>query len=194
MKFAFELEHHTRPMPGEQANGDAVWTGTWLGCPAFAVLDASGHGPEAQHAAQVACAVLDQWDGRPDMQDLAERLHKELRGTRGCALVIALLHDDNLLGFGVGNVQLRALDRSIPAVLTPGVLGSRLRRKVHVFSIPLRSGDRLIATTDGIRGRCDPVTHRGLSPADLCDSLMQDFARPADDATVLVADIVSAHE
>lgn len=190
----FSIAHRSRPMPGEQANGDAVWTGTWIHRPVFAVIDASGHGPEAEVAAKAACAVLDQWHGRPDMQELAERMHEQLRRTRGCAVLIALLHDDHLLGFGVGNVQLRALDRPISALLTPGVLGSRLRRKVHVFSIPLRTGDRLIVTTDGIRGRRDPIAHRGLSPADLCDSLMRDFARPADDATVLVADVLPDHE
>ena len=87
-------------------------------------------------------------------------------------------------------MELRALDRTISALLTPGILGIRLRRRIHVFEIPLRAGDRLMVCSDGIRGRLDRDSHQGLSPADLCDSLIRDHSRPHDDATVLVADVL----
>ena len=45
-----ELAHRSRPCVGETLNGDAVWTGQWIHRPAFAVFDASGHGPEAHDA------------------------------------------------------------------------------------------------------------------------------------------------
>lgn len=185
-----ELAHRTRPKPGETANGDAVWCGSWIDRPVFAVFDGSGHGPFAAEASAQACATLEQWHGTPDMPAVAARLHERLRRSRGCAGLVAMVHDGNLLGFGVGNVELRALGRPVSALLTPGVLGTRLRRQIHVFSFPLQLGDRLITTTDGIRGRPDPERHAGLSPGDLCDSLMQEFAREIDDATVLVADVV----
>ena len=65
-----------------------------------------------------------------------------------------------------------------------------LQCRVHVFEIPLRVGDRLIAFSDGVRARIDSEYHEGLSPADLCDSLLRDHSRPHDDATVLVADVL----
>lgn len=185
-----ELAHRNRPCVGETVSGDAVWVGQWIHRPAFAVFDASGHGPEAHQAAATACGVLDRWDGTPDMPALAARLHQELHGTRGSAVLVALLDDQVLRGFGVGNVELRALDRTISALLTPGILGVRLRRKIHVFEIPLRVGDRLMVCSDGVRGRLEPDYHQGLSPADLCDSLIRDHSRPHDDATVLVADVL----
>ena len=178
------------------ANGDAVWLGEWIRRPVFAVFDASGHGAEAAQAASMACGVLDRWDGTPDLSGLAARLHQELRGSRGTAGLVALLdHPEGgpptLRGFGVGNVELRALDRTISALLTPGILGVRLRRRIHVFEIPLQVGDRLMAFSDGIRGRFfDREYHEGLSPAALCDSLLRDHSRPHDDATVLVADVL----
>lgn len=192
------LAHRSRPCVGETCNGDAVWVGEWIHRPVFAVFDASGHGPEAQATAALACGVLDRWDGTPDFHALAARLHKELQGTRGTAALVALLDGVQggaqdgvvLRGFGVGNVELRALDRTISALLTPGILGIRMRRKIHVFDIPLRVGDRLMACSDGVRGRIDRELHGGLSPADLCDSLIRDHSRPHDDATVLVADIL----
>ncbi|MCA9704441.1 MAG: SpoIIE family protein phosphatase [Myxococcales bacterium] len=185
-----ELAHRSRPCVGETLNGDAVWTGQWIHRPAFAVFDASGHGPEAHDAAQIACGALDRWDGTLDMPALAARLHLELRGSRGAAALIAVLDEHMLRGFGVGNVELRALNRTISALLTPGILGVRMRRRVHVFEIPLRVGDRLITCSDGVRGRIDSEYHEGLSPADLCDSLLRDHSRPHDDATVLVADVL----
>jgi phosphoserine phosphatase RsbX len=186
-----ELAHRSRPCIGETLNGDAVWVGQWINRQVFAVFDASGHGPEAHEAAASACRVLDRWDGTPDLLALAARLHEDLHGSRGSAGLVALLDQRGVLrGFGVGNVELRALDRTISALLTPGILGVRLRRKVHVFEIPLRPGDRLMACSDGVRGRIDSDYHQGLSPADLCDSLLRDHSRPHDDATVLVADVL----
>lgn len=186
----FQLAHRSRPCEGEEFNGDAVWIGEWIHRPVFAVFDASGHGPEAHEAAQIACGALDRWDGTLDMPALANRLHAELRGSRGSAALIAVLDQQVLRGFGVGNVELRALNRTISALLTPGVLGVRLRRRIHVFEIPLRVGDRLMTCSDGVRGRITREYHEGLSPADLCDSLLRDHSRPHDDATVLVADVL----
>jgi hypothetical protein len=185
-----DVAHRSRPCVGETFNGDAVWIGQWIHRPAFAVFDASGHGPDAHAAAAAACAVLDRWDGTPDLPALAARLHQDLHGTRGSAALVALLDGQVLRGFGVGNVELRALDRTVSALLTPGILGVRLRRRIHVFEIPLRVGDRLMVCSDGVRGRIDREYHAGLSPADLCDSLIRDHSRPHDDATVLVADVL----
>lgn len=186
----FELAHRSRPCSGETLNGDAVWVGEWIHRPVFAVFDASGHGPDAHEAACLACEALDRWDGTLNMPALAARLHTELKGSRGSAALVAVLDEQVLRGFGVGNVELRALNRTISALLTPGVLGVRLRRRVHVFEIPLRVGDRLMTCSDGVRGRIDREYHEGLSPADLCDSLLRDHSRPHDDATVLVADVL----
>ena len=186
----FDLAHSSRPCVGETFNGDAVWVGEWIHRPVFAVFDASGHGPEAHEASKQACEALARWNGTMDMRALAAQLHDELKGSRGSAGVIGVLDDQMLRGFGIGNVELRALNRTITALLTPGVLGVRLRRRVHVFEIPLRVGDRLIAFSDGVKGRIDSDYHEGLSPADLCDSLLRDHSRPHDDATVLVADVL----
>lgn len=195
------IAHRNRPCQGETVSGDAVWVGEWIHRPVFAVFDASGHGPEAHATACAACSVLERWDGTLDMPALANRLHTDLHGTRGTAALVAVLdhvqkgdrdgpREAVLRGFGVGNVELRALDRTISALLTPGILGIRLRRRIHVFEIPLRAGDRLMVCSDGIRGRIDRDSHQGLSPADLCDSLIRDHSRPHDDATVLVADVL----
>jgi hypothetical protein len=192
------VAHRNRPCVGETVSGDAVWLGEWIHRPVMAVFDASGHGPEAHATARAACGVLERWDGTLDMPALAARLHADLHGTRGTAALVTVLdHVDKggvreavLRGFGVGNVELRALDRTISALLTPGILGIRLRRRIHVFEIPLRAGDRLMVCSDGIRGRLDRDAHQGLSPADLCDSLIRDHSRPHDDATVLVADVL----
>lgn len=189
-----DLAHRSRPYPGETLNGDAVWVGTWIHRPVLAVFDGTGHGPEAHEASSAACRVLQEWDGVLDLPAVVDRLHRDLRGSRGCAGLVAVLDDRVLRGFGVGNVELRGLDRTLSALLTPGVLGVRLRRRVHVFEIPLRVGDRLLVVSDGVRGRIEREYHQGLSPADLCVSLLRDHSRPRDDATALVADVHDDHE
>ncbi len=185
----FDLAHQTRPRIGEEWNGDSVWVGEWIHRPVFAVFDGTGHGKEAHDASALACDILVRWDGTLDLRALASRLHEELRGSRGTAGLIAALDGDVLRGFGVGNVEMRAIGRTIPALLTPGILGVRLRRRVHVFEISLNVGDRLLVCSDGIHSRFDADQHEGLSPAGLCDSLIREHSRSHDDATVLVADV-----
>ena len=172
----------------------AVWVGQWIHRPVMAVFDGTGHGGEAHEASNAAVEVLQQWDGTLDLRAVVERLHRDLKGSRGCAGLVAVLDESMLRGFGVGNVELRGLDRTLSALLTPGILGVRLRRRVHVFEIPLRAGDRFLIASDGVRGRIEREYHEGLSPADLCDSLLRDHARPSDDATALVADVHDDHE
>jgi negative regulator of sigma-B (phosphoserine phosphatase) len=178
------------PKDGEAENGDLVIVRSENGKTMLAVLDALGHG---RHAAQVADAAAKYLGSAPVSRGVAhlmDGLHAHLRATRGAAGLICLLSGGKLEACGVGNVEMRCEHARVPIVLTPGIIGGRLRSP-RVFSGELRSTDRVVIFTDGVSSRFSLKDVRNLSPADACREILVRGRRTHDDATVLVADIGS---
>lgn len=186
--MSLTLAHESRPCSGERANGDTVVVrenGSWA---LIAVIDALGHGPRAE---EVAVAAADTLLGLPEStgaQDAVEKLHRDLKATRGAAAMVCVLVDDLLEGCGVGNVLLRVQGARIPVILTPGVLGRRLHR-TRAFFGKTPPGSRLVLASDGISQRFRFTDQRTKNPAELCRHLMTTYGKHHDDATVLVADV-----
>jgi phosphoserine phosphatase RsbX len=180
--------HLTFPREGETENGDAVLVRRTASGGLVAVIDALGHGAPA---AEVAIAAVEHLTGAPldiGVQRLADGLHARLRNTRGAAVMLCLFDGASMEGCGVGNVELRALTGRVPAVLTPGVVGSSMNR-LKVFHADLAPGDRFLFFSDGISGRIDSASLRGLTAAEVCREIMEKHRRHHDDSTVLVADL-----
>lgn len=182
------IAHCTRPVPGELHNGDVAWVRedgdtTWL-----AVIDGTGHGPEAARAAELAVSYLGAQPRSTSIDGLVHGLHEHLRGTRGCAATVCCFERGLLRGAGVGNVEMRVLGTPVATLLTPGMLGHRVHR-LRTFEASLRPGDRLLLWSDGISARAIHALPRGLAPEQAAGALMESGARPTDDATVLVADV-----
>ena len=158
----------------------------------LAVIDGLGHGERARKAASVVEAYLHANYRKPLEQQPAE-LHKSLRATRGAVVGIARLdEDEGKIDFvGLGNISARLWlpdERSwVRPVSMSGTLGVSYRPP-RIFSYPWKKGSMLIMHSDGITERWDLSTEeRSQHPTDIARTLMKEYWRRNDDATVMVA-------
>jgi len=182
------IAHITQPMLGERVNGDAVVVRDEGAVLLLAVIDGLGHGPVAAQAAQVAIEALASQSLHETVLSIAKNLHDRLRGTRGVAATLCLVRGSSIEVCAVGNVQLSSSNATIPLVLSPGVLGSRVA-KFHICQGTLRAGARLALFSDGISTRVALDEVRNLAPQEACRHVFERFRKKEDDATILIADI-----
>lgn len=182
-----QIAYITRPCPRETENGDAIVVRGEGDAVLFGVIDALGHGPNAAVAAKIATEVLEETSPEDDVQQVLERMHEALSGSRGVAALVCKLRGGSLEGCSVGNVDMRVHGSVIPVVLSPGVLGVRVLR-YRVFRGELNDGSRVIAHSDGISPKFASRDLSSLSPEQACRHLLDTYGRAHDDASVLVAD------
>lgn len=187
-----DLEHASLPKGGEDANGDGVVVRRDADRTLFGVIDSLGHGPSAAKVTAVAIETLDRVPLAGGIRSIMEELHRALHGTRGAAATLCLWGPDGVEGCGVGNVEIRAVRGRIDALLTPGVLGQRMREP-RIFRASLSAGDRLVIFSDGISNRVSTDDVASLSLAETCHTIMRKYRRVQDDATVMAAELVHRH-
>ena len=182
----------TRPFPGEEHCGDshlvAETTTGWL----LAVADGLGHGAEAAVASRSLMEVVRRHIGEPPDR-LIRLCHEALKNTRGsAATVVSIDRKRCLLSWaGVGNVEgvIRHADPALPReyiTMRGGIIGARIPGLQTSF-LQLQDGDILVLATDGID--CRFVQAMGLPhpPDKLAGYILERYAKPHDDALVLVA-------
>ncbi|HMF55858.1 MAG TPA: ATP-binding protein [Pyrinomonadaceae bacterium] len=181
----------TRPHPSEELNGDAYFIRRRGARYLVAVIDGLGHGGGAKEAADAALGVLDDWMGEP-LEEVFHFTHNALRATRGAVMGAAIIDEDagRFHYAGVGNVEARVFNVPEPLTALPvnGTLGARMG-KVKVWTHTWTRGATLVMASDGLSAAWDMDSYPGLlsrSPQMLAGILMRDYARNADDATVLV--------
>jgi serine phosphatase RsbU (regulator of sigma subunit) len=187
-----EIASAGRPHPNETVNGDACSVGWRDEHCRIAVVDGLGHGPAAAEAAQRALATL---GARPDLP-LVEAVgdcHEALHSTRGAALTIVDIDcaSMRLSHVGVGNVEARVWSPVREQRLSParGIVGNVLPR-LQSAELDLPEDWILVIYTDGISGRFTLDVMLGEQLAALPDitaSLLADWSRATDDATVVIA-------
>jgi hypothetical protein len=132
--------------------------------------------------------------GRPELPlDQALRAcHAALRGTRGAALSLARVnpHMAELSFVGVGNVEARMWQAGHVRHLMAqrGIIGGNLPR-ILLTSIPLERDWLLLLHTDGVSNRLEvdwPTASGSRDPQGLAATILAQWAKPTDDATVLV--------
>jgi phosphoserine phosphatase RsbX len=181
-----------RPITGEERSGDDALVLSRDDGALVAAVDGVGHGPEAAHAADIAIAAVR--DGcSDDVVELAQRCHESLRPTRGAALGLAAFRSAGTMTWlAVGNVTGRLLRGGrvasggewLPSL--SGLPGDELPA-LRPATVPLRRGDVLIVTTDGIDpAYADEAVATGTCD-EIADGVLRDHARVADDALVVVA-------
>lgn len=183
----------TRPLPGQTENGDShlvlKTAGGWL----LAVADGLGHGPEAAAASAIFLQVLRQHVDQPPV-NLITLSHQALLGSRGIACTIMAIDSSrSLLGWlGVGNVEGVVCHQGAAApptryvTLRGGVVGYRLPDLKTSF-VPLFDGDILALATDGITGDFVNMIAAIQPPKLLAGRILDSYAKPIDDALVLIA-------
>lgn len=183
------IAHITLPKVGERVNGDAILT-----CNGpddrllLAVIDGLGHGPIAAEAANAAVTMLKSARLDQPVLTLMQGVHHALKGTRGAAATLCLLHGNKLETCAVGNVQLSSVNASIPLVLSAGVLGMRVP-KFRVCEALLKKGARIALYSDGISSRFRAEETLLLSPEAACKQTIERYRKNEDDATILIADL-----
>jgi phosphoserine phosphatase RsbX len=185
----------SRPRPGQQACGDQAIVraadGRWV----LAAIDGLGHGPEAEHSALLAAAVVtDNPEASP--AELLTLGHARLGGSRGAAATVAVINaaTGTLDWLGVGNVDgvvVRADGAIRPGVhgvfLAAGVLGVQMPTLPSPRPVQLQHGDCILLATDGVRTDLAEAARSGLRPPVLAQAVLDRYAEPTDDALVVVA-------
>ena len=180
-------------MSGDQCVVEVTETETLL-----AVIDGLGHGPEAAVAAERAVDVLRENPAEP-VEVLLVLCHAALAHTRGAAITVASISATNgsMSWLGVGNVE-AVLVRAVPrcnapgtsprewAMLLGGIVGHQLPT-LRPRIVDLQPGDMLLMATDGIARSFAEDASAVVGPARLADRILENLARPNDDALVLAA-------
>ena len=184
-----------RPYPGEAISGDdAVFLQSDSGFLA-AVADGLGHGPEARQASNRAMDTLRQ-KHETDLGQIVAALNEELAGTRGCAICIMRLNENDRMiqcaSIGDVRAHLYKLRDAYFFTATPLILGAGPlhKPKIRLEKATVEPGAVLIMFTDGLKsrtnlkGQLDVLRQPAIS---IAQHLLENDSRPDDDALVLAA-------
>jgi anti-sigma regulatory factor (Ser/Thr protein kinase) len=180
----------TLPHPGETVCGDAWRVNAQGDVVSLTLADGLGHGEDAHRAAALATAVVVKPLDMPD--EVVQRAHTALRGTRGAALAVARIDLSRaVLAFaGVGNISgvLIEGDSARQMVSHAGIVGHNMRR-VQVFEQAFSPVALLVMHSDGLATHWRIDQHPGLRdqhPAIIAAVLCRAHTRGRDDVTVVV--------
>ena len=185
-----------RPRPGEHVSGDqSIAVGIDGRAALFGVLDGLGHGPAAANAAKAAAEALENARGER-VEVLVQHCHRVLEGTRGAAMTLARVDVEagQLYWTGVGNVTANLVAKAVSGIhvrssarLAAGIVGYRIPEISPAQMVPVRTGDLLIITSDGIAE--DHLDHIDFAaPATIiAEHILRKHAKESDDAIVLAA-------
>lgn len=190
---ALELGYRRAPMRGEVECGDA-WAharcGRWE---RLCLVDGLGHGPLAAVAAAAAVAAFHAAPDSATPGDIIGLCHAAMSATRGAVMAVAAidLEAGRFCFAGVGNITgvIHSREASHHLLSVDGIVGHNVR-KVLMVERGWSPGDTLVLATDGLSGRWNMQAYPGLLKRHallVASVLFRDFARPTDDATVLVA-------
>ena len=184
----------TRPVAGEERNGDRALVRVLEDSALVAAVDGLGHGTGAADAAAPAVEILHRFAHEP-LETLLGRCHEALRQTRGAAISAARFsaEDDTMTWLGVGNVEGRLVHPSASGtgpsdslIAFGGTAGHRLP-SLRTKTLPVHRGDTLVFTTDGIdSGFADSLRTAGTTD-EIAASILREYAKDSDDALVVVA-------
>ncbi len=185
-----------RPLPGEHLSGDQpIAVGIDDGAALFGVIDGLGHGPDAATAALRAVDALNRARGER-VEVLVQLCHRVLEGTRGAAMTLARADfgAGTLTWTGVGNVTADLVAKAAAGIhvrssarLTAGIVGYRIPEIRPAQVVPIRAGDLVVITTDGIDENHLQHIDFAASAAVIAEEILGKHAKETDDAMVLTA-------
>ena len=184
-----DIASFARPCLGERVSGDTVVIEQRDDILFLAIVDALGHGPQANAVANRAERFLrNGWSS--DILNTLNRLHSELNGTIGAAAGLCVVDSvkRNIRYIGIGNTVLRTFgSRATRLVSADGIIGSRFRTPA-MQSAPLKESGIMLLYTDGVSDRFDeeqyPQIHYHSASA-IAHKVVTSFGKPYDDATCL---------
>ena len=183
----------TRSRTGETRSGDQHLVERRGGLVLAAAIDGLGHGDEAANAAGRAVSVLaDASDWR--LQDLFQRCHVALVGTRGVVMSCAVLdlQRGSMTWAGIGNVEGvvmgPATDAKQTLTVRSGVIGYQVPT-LGVATVPLGAGSLLVFSTDGIKAGFEVGLEFEESPEHNARRILEKHGSSIDDALALVLQV-----
>lgn len=147
----FEIGQRIRAYPGQIVSGDQVLALPLEEGYLLAIIDATGHGPEAQKIALMLITALNKIASR-NLSELMGKLYELSRGTIGASLGLAFFdtHQHTVHYAGIGNTSLVIFnDKKWRGVSRDGILGQRLPSFIEQ-STTFNPGDMAIMFTDGV--------------------------------------------
>ena len=179
------------PYPGERVCGDN-WCFDQQADRTIAVIaDGLGHGLGAADAAKEA---IESFRGHASLgpADILRYMHDALKKTRGAvAGLVEILPAQRRLTFaGIGNVSASLIGENTSQSLVShnGTLGVTAPR-IQEFQAEWNPNSVFVMHSDGLHTKWDLSSYAGLlrrHPALICGTLMRDFRRQRDDASILV--------
>ena len=195
MKISYAIE--CRPMSGQDGySGDAarVIEDACNDAVLFIVVDALGHGREAQ---KVAIKSLDycQQNASSPLIDILEGLHKHMRGSSGLVATVCRVHKKErwLRYSSIGDTAIMQLTpKPVHGLSRPGVIGYQMYPPIeHCWS--LNDNTVIAIFSDGITlpsvDQFDDAMQNGVSS--LSRYVVSNFSKPDDDALCLILKVAS---
>jgi len=184
-----DVASFARPCLGERVSGDTVVIEHRDEILFLAIVDALGHGPQANAVASRAERFLrNGWSC--DVLDTMHRLHSELRGTIGAGAGLCVVDrvTREVRYAGVGNTVLRTFgSQATRLVSADGIIGSRFRTPA-VQAAPLNESSIILMYTDGVSDRFDVEQYPQIiyhSASAIAHKIVASFGKPYDDATCM---------
>jgi anti-sigma regulatory factor (Ser/Thr protein kinase) len=176
--------------PGESLCGDGwVAMNGRMGA-SLLLVDGSGHGPQAAHAAETAMRTFaDNID--KECVPLVEAIHRALAPTRGAALAVARIdRNARLVCFvGVGNIgAVLANGGDARRMASYNGTAGHVAPRIREFTYPFTGRPQVILHSDGLSARWDIDAYPGLAaghPSLVAGLLFRHHRRDRDDATVV---------
>jgi hypothetical protein len=176
----------SRPYKGLSICGDSFIIEERQGATLAAVVDGLGHGYESSVAAERAVAVIREF-GDLSVGQLLQRVHQELRPTRGAAIGLMKVDGSGAGEFcGIGNIEVQALNGQPPSVFClAGIIGHNMRTS-KVMPVTMKSGDIYCLMSDGISTRGNLKGCLPGSPETVARRIVEHWGKDHDDATAVI--------
>lgn len=175
------------PYPGESVCGDSWASFHDRTNATLLVVDGSGHGPLAAHAAETAVrAFADNTD--KDCVALVEAIHRALAPTRGAALAVARVDTSACLVrfVGIGNIAaVLASDGQSRRMASNNGTAGHVAPRIREFTYPFAAKPVVILHSDGISAKWEIERYPGLAashPSLIAGVVFRDHRRGRDDA------------
>jgi len=179
------------PYPGERFCGDGWYCHHAPDRTVAMVVDGLGHGAGAAEAAEEAIATFRRRIELAPGQILGY-IHDALRKTRGAVAAVVEIRpsERSVVHAGIGNISvvLNSGGQSRSLVSFNGTLGLTMQ-KVQEFRAEWNRDSILVMHSDGLQTKWDLSSYAGLlsrHPALIGGTLLRDFRRKRDDASILV--------
>ncbi|MBF0545299.1 MAG: SpoIIE family protein phosphatase [Candidatus Riflebacteria bacterium] len=188
---SLKVSVYSRPYPGYLLSGDSYVVKRLENIVLLSVIDALGHGDQANEVAVIATKYLEE-NVRKKLKELVEGLHAELTDTRGAAASLCRI-DYSLQSMeyvSIGNVQstIYGSGKKMNLFCLNGTFGMAIPHHFEISSFQLPKGAILVMYSDGVKPPENfPPGLLSKSPQEIGIHIFQTFFRSTDDATVIVS-------